>query len=131
MTDFEINPDLFHEFVTDLAPKLEAATGVGAGSLDQHLARGERTGKHYPQQPYRSSAPGEAPQEQFSDLRRGVYHAPTSDPLVREVGIKDNPQGKLNNLEFGQPDEGGRAPVATVLENEDVQSGMLTAMKGE
>ena len=59
MTGFEANPNFLAELTRDLQPRGDAGAEEGADSLSANLARGERTGTHYPHLPYRSSAPHE------------------------------------------------------------------------
>ena len=130
---FEANPSFLTQMEADLAPRLERATGEIAKALDENLGpEPPRTGMKYPRLPNRSSTPAEFPARQSGALQDGVYHDKTDDPLVREVGIQGNAQGKLNALEFGY-EAGGmakRAPIARTVESEDVQAAALEAMEG-
>ena len=123
---FEPNPNFLAELTRDLQPRGDAGAKTGAASISANLARGERTGTHYPQLPYRSSHFTEFAQEQDGDLRAGVYHERTGD-LAWEVGIKSDNLARLIGQEFGV--RAGRKNITRTMEDEDTQTAMLEAMR--
>lgn len=136
-----IKPDsqFENEFDLQLGVMLEAAADEGANVLDKHLKAGARSGVKYRRLPRRSSAPGQYPQEQSGELRRGVGSIVTDD-LHAQVIINDK-LGKLLGLEFSPPSKnpnqpgtpkraaGGRAPMWTSMTNPASIKKMEAAMR--
>ena len=91
----------------------------------------------------RSSAEGEYPVQQSGELHAGVDWQPTNDPLVKEVFIAGNDEGKLLGLEFSPPSQnpnregspkrtsGGRAPMWRTFSGPQTHERMLDAMEVE
>lgn len=131
---FKPNP----QFKAQLKQNLSVTLNKGAEALEDKLSEnlsaesGTRTGRHYPNLPRRSSAPdsGEYPQEQSGRLKEGTGHRSTRNPLMKEVFVKDD-EGKLRNLEFAPPAEGGRAFMHMTMVDPETTKRMLDAMKGE
>lgn len=84
-----------------------AAISAGA-TLDQHLIRGSRSGKHYKGMPAQSSAQDEWPQEQTGELRRALDIREGKTDTEMLVGFFDADEKKLLELEFNPPEKGGR-----------------------
>lgn len=108
---------------------LVAGADAAAETLRENLSEGTRTGRRYSGLPNRSSAASEYPQEQFGDLRAGVFSQPAGDGA--EVGIANNAQSKLNRLEFAPPSGGGRAPIARTMQDARTRQAMKRAMEAE
>ena len=104
----ELDPNAMQNIEARVSELLNAAAEEGANVLRDNLSGQGRTGIHWSNLPYPSSAPGEFPTEQFGDLVAGVYWEGTKDPLVKQIGVKDNPLPKLLNLELAPESEGGR-----------------------
>jgi hypothetical protein len=99
-----------------LGETLAAAASAAYSVLDANIARGERSGIQHPELPYRSSAPGEFPQEQFSALRNSLGIEPAG-PLAIEVGSVNNPPPEAFDLEFRDERRGGRPWLSRTMED--------------
>jgi hypothetical protein len=119
------NPNLERELGADVAKGVEAAAFGARDELSRRISKGPRSGKHYKDKrhPRRSSAPGEYPQEQLSDLKDSV-NANQVTPLEFEVGFFGDQEliDKVLYLEyFGEPLTGAgiRRPLWMLFEGKD------------
>jgi hypothetical protein len=83
-----------------LSRMLGAAASAAVDALRTNITQGPRTGIHWSGYPRKSSAPGEYPQEQFSDLIRSTRVVRNST-LSYSVGFFGDKMEKLLKLEYG------------------------------
>jgi hypothetical protein len=119
------NPKLEQELQAHVTKGLEEAALAAAVELERRISKGPRKGKHYRdvKHPRRSSAPGEYPQEQLSELKGSVYSSQAS-ALEFEVGFSGDQElvDKVLYLEyFGEPGTGSgiRRPLWMLFEGKD------------
>lgn len=106
-----------------------AGTDVAKDILDEQLRLHGTSGAHWKSLPRRSSAPGEFPQEQTGTLLGSLAAKPANDPPDTRwlVGFENLDEDYLKRLEFAPADEGGRAPLSTVMEDDLTHAQMMRA----
>lgn len=117
-----------------LAYDLDTAVGVAASEMSvllfDELARGPRSGIHWADLPYRSSAPGEPEQEQSGELRGsvGTQPEPNQAGLVHafSFGFYGVPEEKLYRLELDDSDPAYRGTLERIATDGSAQAFALT-----
>jgi len=96
--------------------------------LREQLSAGVRTGRFHSMLPRQSSALGEYPQEQTGELVRSVQ-AVKVNASTYAVGFVNIDQDKVLELEFGTPQQGGRAPLAMHMRDFDTANARFEILK--
>lgn len=138
---FVPNPNLPTELSTHLRRVTSVAAEAASDQLAQNLGSSTHgTGRHYDQNPYRSSAPGQYPVKQRGELQAGVGFDPNALPDGAQVFIQDD-YDKLIDLEFAPPSQnpnlppsephssGGRAPMWRTMNSQETQDRMRQAIE--
>lgn len=102
---------------------LEEAT-VGAFErlfveLDVHAT----SGKHWPGDPNQASAPGEYPQKQTGELQSAIEFHPAGE-FGYKLGFFGTEKQKYVELEFNDPEDGGRKPLGMLFEEAETYEWM-------
>ena len=137
---FKLDPSFKTAYRQAVSEALDKAASAGSAHLAENLSGTEGSGVHYPGLPNRSSAEGEYPVQQSGELHAGVDWQPTNDPMLKEVFIAGNDEGKLLGLEFSPPSQnpnregapkrtsGGRAPMWRTFSDPQTHERMLQVM---
>ena len=107
------NKNLEAELEAHLSEAMGLAADAAAEGLRGRLSYRsmKRTGRKYKKYPRQSSAFGEYPQEQSSDLLESV-DSRQADPLVAEVGFNSSDKEKIEYLEWPEKGKAGaRRPL--------------------
>jgi hypothetical protein len=125
-----INPAVFDRAVRkQIRPRLERAAIAALGRLEFNIQAGTRSGVHHPGNPRQSSAPGEYPQEQSSELLNSLDFVMITD-LKATVGALNNAPFWAHDLEFLPDTAGGRPWLKRTMLESETQVAMLDAIAG-
>lgn len=102
---------------------LEEAT-IGAferlfAELDVHAT----SGRHWPGDPNQASAPGEYPQLQSGELQSAIEFHPAGEYGFK-LGFFGGEQQKYVEIEFNDPEDGGRRPLGMLFEESETYEWM-------